>query len=328
MKKILVLGGTGAMGTYLVPKLAERGYSVDVVSIDDMRNKPGINYIKADAYDRKVMAELLKKGYDAIVDFMIYDTARFAERYEMLLENTEHYIYLSSYRIYADEEHPITETSPRLLDVSEDREFLGYEDYSLYKARGENILRSSKFKNWTIIRPAITYSKHRFQLVTLEANTVVARARQSKPVLVPKKAMEIRGTMSWGGDIAEMIARLVLNKDAICEIFTVSTAEHNAWKTVAEYYKELIGLCVIPVETEIYLNCFDNYWGARYQLIYDRFFDRIVDNSKILRVTGMKQSELMPLYKGLEKELSALPKDYDFGSFYVNDNMDKILKTL
>lgn len=92
--------------------------------------------------------------------------------------------------------------------------------------------------------------------------------------------------------------------------------------------KELIGLCVIPVETETYLNCFDNYWGARYQLIYDRFFNRIVDNSKILRVTGMKQSELMPLYKGLEKELSTLPKDYDFGSFYVNDNMDKILKTL
>lgn len=42
----------------------------------------------------------------------------------------------------------------------------------------------------------------------------------------------------------------------------------------------------------------------------------------------MKQSELMPLYKGLEKELSTLPKDYDFGSFYVNYNMDKILKTL
>ena len=39
MKKILVLGGTGAMATYLVPKLAERGYSVDVVSIDDMQNK-------------------------------------------------------------------------------------------------------------------------------------------------------------------------------------------------------------------------------------------------------------------------------------------------
>ena len=30
MKKILVLGGTGAMGVYLVPKLIERGYAVDV----------------------------------------------------------------------------------------------------------------------------------------------------------------------------------------------------------------------------------------------------------------------------------------------------------
>ena len=29
--------------------------------------------------------------------------------------------------------------------------------------------------------------------------------------------------------------------------------------------------------------------------VYDRYFERIKDNSKILEVTGMKQSELMPL---------------------------------
>ena len=34
-KSILVLGGTGAMGRYLVPKLADDGYRVDVVSLDD-----------------------------------------------------------------------------------------------------------------------------------------------------------------------------------------------------------------------------------------------------------------------------------------------------
>ncbi|MEE1238589.1 MAG: hypothetical protein UHO61_01520, partial [Acutalibacteraceae bacterium] len=48
---------------------------------------------------------------------------------------------------------------------------------------------------------------------------------------------------------------------------------------------------------------------ARQQLIYDRYFDRIMDNSKILEITGMKQSELMPLREGLEKELRAFARE-------------------
>ena len=33
-KKVLVLGGTGAMGTYLVPLLADMGCQVHVVALD------------------------------------------------------------------------------------------------------------------------------------------------------------------------------------------------------------------------------------------------------------------------------------------------------
>ena len=31
-------------------------------------------------------------------------------------------------------------------------------------------------------------------------------------------------------------------------------------------------------------------------------FDRIMDNSKVLKVTGMKQSDLITLYDGLSRE--------------------------
>lgn len=54
----------------------------------------------------------LKNGYDAVVDFMVYQTA---EQYEsfvpLYLKNTKHYIFLSTYRVYADCEYPIKETS-------------------------------------------------------------------------------------------------------------------------------------------------------------------------------------------------------------------------
>lgn len=331
--KVLVLGATGAMGRYVVPKLLERGHTVDAVSIDDVTSTDKrLRYIKANAYDISFMKELLKEKYDGIIDFMIYNTAKFADRFELLLGSTDHYIYLSSYRIYANEEHPIVETSPRLLDVSKDKEFIETEDYSLYKARGENILRSSAFNNWTAIRPAITYSSFRYQLVTLEALVNIPRARRGVPVLLPEEALNVEGTMSWGGDVAEMIVRLLFNEKAKREIYTVATSEHRKWKEVAEFYRDIIGLEYVPVDTETYLRCFTPDRSiaptARYQLEYDRLFDRIIDNTKVLEATGLKQSDLMPLQKGLEFELSRLPKDYEWQHTCINDNMDFFLKEM
>ena len=82
MKKVLVLGATGAMGTYLVPLLLEKGYSVVGVSLDDVTSDhPNLRYIKAFATDLDFLKEILAEGFDGVVDFMIYRTKeQFAER--------------------------------------------------------------------------------------------------------------------------------------------------------------------------------------------------------------------------------------------------------
>jgi len=308
-RKALVLGGTGAMGVYLVPELAARGYEVKVVSFDDVvSDNPRITYVKGNAKDVDYLKGLLKEKFDAIVDFMIYSTEEFKEKHELLLQNTAHYIFLSSYRVYSGD-FPVTEKTARLLDVSKDTHYLTTEDYSLYKARQEDILQKSKYDNWTIVRPAITYSKRRFQLVTLEAPIVVARALKGLPVVVPKAALSVQATMNWAGDVAKMFAGLLFNEAAYRECFTLATAEHHTWGEIAEYYKELIGLNYVSADTEDYLKIMGSSDCARYQLAYDRLFNRVVDNSKILRVAGLKQADFMPLRKGLEKELSSLPKE-------------------
>lgn len=330
MKKILVLGGTGAMGVYLVPKLIERGYAVDVASLDTVEStNPNLRYFTGNCMNVEYVGELLKNGYDGIVDFMIYTQDKFEERHQMFLDNTSHYIYLSTYRIYANEEHPVKETSPRLLDASKDKDFLATDDYALYKAKGENVLLNSKYTNWTAIRPAITYSKRRFQLVTLEAPYVVGRTLRGKKLVLPKQAKDVQATMSWAGDVAEMIARLLFNPKAYREIFSVCTAEHMTWGEVADIYKELIGLEAVWVDMEDFLGILthnsNNPMGARYQLIYDRLFDRIMDNSKILEVTGMKQSELTTLYDGLKRELAGVDAD-TFVEMKNSPVMDQYLK--
>ena len=43
--------------------------------------------------------------------------------------------------------------------------------------------------------------------------------------------------------------------------------------------------------------------------MYDRAFHRVVDNRKILRDTGLRHEDLMPVKDALRMELSGLPKD-------------------
>ena len=68
--------------------------------------------------------------------------------------------------------------------------------------------------------------------------------------------------------------------------------------------------------------------AARNQLIYDRELNRVMDNSKILEITGMKQSELMPLEEGLRLELSKLKAGDICPNIEINNNMDKYLEAL
>ncbi len=318
-KKILVLGGTGAMGTYVVPALIKRGYRVEVVSLDERASDhPSLTYIQANGSDNAYMQELLRNQYDAIIDFLMYGTEAFRARCRMMLENTGHYLFLSSYRVYAGES-PITEESPRLLDVSDDQRYLATDDYSLYKAREEDILRGSGFHNYTILRPSIIFSQRRFQLVTLEAQLNVERALRGKPVILPEAARNVQATMTWAGDVAKMFARIVFNPKTFGEAYTIATAEHQTWETVAKYYHDIIGTEVIWVDTPTFIRALTGHYGddhskhAEWQLCYDRLFDRVVDNRKVLEATGLTQADLTPVKDALRRELTALPEGVSWG---------------
>ncbi|MBQ4154690.1 MAG: NAD(P)H-binding protein [Clostridia bacterium] len=329
-KKALLIGGTGALGHYLTPALLEMGYKVDVVSLESMiSNNPNLRYIEANAKKIDVLKELLKNEYNVIVDFLIYRSPEeFANYYKLYLENTDHYVFLSSYRVYSGET-PITELSPRLLDVTTDQTLLNSGDYCIYKAQQEDMLRSSGHKNWTILRPAITYSYRRYQLVTLEADVFVYRMLRGKTVVVPDVALGKFATMSWAGDFGTAVSRLILNPMAMGQVYTVSTSENNTWEKIADIYKKVGGLKLVVTDTENYLNIL----GAgdigkqlvKQQLVYDRYFDRIVDNTKLLNATGMKQSDFMPLSKGLPMELAKATIENIKCNIEVNRRMDEFL---
>ena len=327
MKKVLVLGASGAMGRYIVPELARMGYGVDAVSLDapdPALDPPGVRRIQGNAKDEAVLAPLLARGYDGIVDFLIHPTAELMAL-PRLAAATGHYVYLSSYRAYDGKDVPVRENSRLLLDSADDPLIRFSDDYSIYKARGEYVLRALPRRNWTIVRPSITFSTYRFQLVTLEAPLVVGRADRGKAVVLPETARGVQGTLTWAGDNARFIARLLFNERALGEAFTVATAEHHAWGEMAEIYASLRGLKAVWAPEEDFLRIVNpNPWnpGAAWQLRLDRLFERVIDNSKVLAATGLTQSDLMPTAKGLEAELAKVPRGYDWGPSAAGDRMD------
>ena len=288
--KILVLGGTGAMGVDLVKILGERGENVTVTSRSERKSEfNNVRYVKGDAHDTAFLKSLLAKKYDAIVDFMVYNTEEFKARHGLFLGATEQYLFLSSSRVYADSDTPITEDSPRLLDVTTDDEYLKTDEYALTKARQENLLRESGKTNWTIIRPYITYSNQRLQLGVYEKELWLYRALYDRTTVFPKAIAEKYTTMTLGADVAMGISKLIGNDKAMGEAFHITTDRAIKWDDVLTIYrivfKDVTGKEIKIKYADDPKPIYD-IMGNKYQVIYDRLFDRRFDNTKFLQAAG------------------------------------------
>lgn len=297
--KVLVLGGTGAMGIHLVSLLADQGNRVVVTSRTRSGCAGNVEYITGNASDEKFIKDLLSQHWDIIVDFMVYSIASFQQRYRQFLNSTGHYIYLSSSRVYANSAQPITENSPRLLDVTDDKIYLATDEYALSKARQENVLFDATQKNWSIIRPYITYSDERLQLGVLEKEDWLYRALRGKAVVASSDIQSRRTTLTSGQDVARGIVAILGQADAQGEAFHITSGASISWSEVLETYMKVLEshLSHRPKVTLQSLDSFMQWRTGKYQIIYDRLYDRHFDNSKIDRY--IDTSAFMSPYAGL-----------------------------
>ncbi len=325
MKKILLLGGTGAIGNYVAKYCSELGYKVFITSRSRRLTKDkDIEFIYGNAKDYNFVKQLLSSNrYDCIIDFMVYKTQEFKQQIDILATNTDHYIFLSSYRVYHNNGFsPLKEESPRLLNNINDFRYLTTDEYALSKARQEDILLSLNTSNWTILRPSITYSSDRFQLGTLEANVILPRALMGLPVILPQEILNCKTTLTWAGDSGKMISNLILHNKALGNIYNVSTNESLLWRSVAEIYKNVINLKVVNVSLLEYQALKLN----PYQLIYDRLFNRVCSNEKIMQIDGMHGYTFKSAEEGLTYELRKINFEKWCNSYSrIHGRMDKIL---
>ncbi len=217
-----------------------------------------------------------------------------------MTNNTDHLIFLSSYRVYADLEHPIRESSPQLIDtIKDDDLFFEKEIYALSKSKMERYLHNNPHpKNWTIVRPVISLSHIRLDITVVSGHAVIDYAKRGEKLPLSIKAKNLTAGLDWAGNSGKLIANLLFKKECLGEDYIISTVQGLTWGEVAEIYTEYLG-------TEFEWSDFDyphEEWGWH----YDRAYDRQIDNSKVLKATGLSREDFKSIKEGIYIELKKL----------------------
>lgn len=287
--KILILGGTGAMGAYTSSLLAEKGNEVTITTMRSILDTRHIHYLHGNAHDIRFMTPVLEQHWDLIIDFMLYQFKEFKERVDKFLGATNRYVFLSSARVYAESDEPISEDFPRLLDVCTDNSYLATEEYALAKAREENLLINNSRKNWIIIRPYITYADQKLQLGVYEKENWLYRVLHDRTLVFPSDISQHVTTLTYGYDVAKILLELSTKRDAEGEIFNIACNTTIHWSDVLTIYQETLKTVIGKILKVKMLDNSNTIYAVmrnKYQVRFDRLFNRIFNSSKVESILG------------------------------------------
>ena len=310
-KHVLLIAGGGTLGTYTGKELLRLGCFVDVICPEEKQSDDArLTFHRGYATDELLADLFAGQRYDGVVNFLHYpDVEAYKNAYRFLIKHTDHLIFLSSYRVYANEQHPVTETAPRLHEVYADNEWLMQKDtYGVSKARCEDFLFGEcKGERWTAVRPVISFSQYRLDLLLHSGDDVLRYAQAGKPMPLPLSARQLHAGIDWAGNSGRLIANLLFREQAYGEAFTVYSGHGMTWGEVADAYGRAIGLQVEWVSDEAYFESLGE--AAKKKEImwpYDRAFDRDIDCSKIMRATGLTPADFIAVEDGIRIEVALL----------------------
>jgi len=192
---IVILGGTGFVGSHLVPRLAADGHRLTLLSRNREKNRalgvlPGVSVRSADIHDPAVLQrELL--GADAAINLIGILNPRGADTFQRM------HVELPAKLIDACVASGIS----RLHQMSSLKAGQGLSQYLKSRGQMEAHLRRSTL-DWTIYQPSVIFG---------EGDGLVSRFAgllKKMPVL-PLARARSRMAPTWVGDVAEAIARCV-----------------------------------------------------------------------------------------------------------------------
>lgn len=245
---ILVIGGTGVMGAPLVEILSEdTSNNVYVISRHKKSSKKNnLHYIVADAFDidsmRRILLDKSHGKFDSVVDFMVYKVDSYKEFLDMYLANSKQYIVLSTACVYQEPTpgDKITEETPRLIDLYSEEKRNDNHSYHIMKSNLDNIVFASHNKNYTMVRPHITFNTDKHLMVLWHKEMWLYRALHDKEIVLPKDALDCVQTVTYGGEAAYAISKLVGNSQAMGEVINIASDITITWREYIDMVADIL----------------------------------------------------------------------------------------
>lgn len=173
-------------------------------------------------------------------------------------------------------------------------------------------MNTSKKKNYTIIRPSITYGTERLQLGVWEKENWLHRALHQRSIVFSEDIAFKYTTMTSSYDVAKGILYLIGNLDALGETYHITSEKAYTWNEILNVYltvfKEELGFTPNVVMTHKSTKIRDQ--ASKYQVIYCRYYDRRFSNAKIKKYVNV--DDFIDPLQGTVEALRMFLKSPDF----------------
>lgn len=240
IQRIVLLGGTGFVGSYLVPRLAADGHHITLLTRNresrrTMAVMPNVVVRSADVYDDAVLRRQIE-GADVVINLI-----------GILNPQGRH----TFQRVYVDLVRRLIDTCQatgikRLHLMSSLKAGQGLSNYLKARGEAEKVIKASSL-DWTVYQPSVIFG---------DGDGLVTRfvkLLRTMPVL-PLARASSRLAPTYVGDVAEAIARCVADdKLARCRSFELYGPEVLTLGKIVRAVRDAAGLHtrVIPLHDSL-----------------------------------------------------------------------------
>jgi len=279
--KVLFIGGTGIISTACAQLAVEKGIDVTILTRGQHSSRlpAAVHTVKADIGDEAaVSAALAGASFDAVVDWIAFDSAHVERDIALFRGRTRQYIFISSASVYQKPatHYLITESTPLANS---------YWSYSQQKiACEERLLREYRENGFpiTIVRPSHTYGETQIALAVnswAKSFTVVDRMRRGKKVIVPGDGSSL-WVITHNTDFAKGLVGLLAREQAIGHAFHITGDEVMCWDQWYRVTAEAAGVepDLVHIPSDFLAACVPEMRGG---LLGDKAVSVVFDNTKI-----------------------------------------------
>lgn len=301
--KILIIGGTGTISTYVVRKSLEMNMDVTVLnrgSHNDLlpkRVKSIVGNINDEVEINKILAG---QYFDSVIQFVAFTKEQVERDVRIFKGKTDQYIFISSASAYHKpvEDYPITEKTPLHNP---------YWDYSRNKILCEDYLNKVKDFNVTIVRPSHTYDNKMIMAIMSRWQYEYAHIKRlinNLPIIIPGDGTSV-WTITHAADFANSFVYLIGNKKAYNEVFHITGEKLYTWEQLTNITAKALGVKanIIHIPTDFIVKHMPEMEGP---LLGDKSWSAIFDNSKIKTISKEYSSKI-----GYEEVIDDVIKYYN-----------------